>query len=118
MPAWPTGLPDYVQEQGYSEQMPDTTIETNMDIGPAKIRRRTTTASRIITCTILMTQAQSVIFEEFYLTTLRGGSLTFDWVHPLSRVACTMRFRKPAPQKSISHSGAVIRYACKLEIMP
>ena len=41
-PTWPASLPQYVQEGGYQETLQDQTVESNMETGPAKIRRRFT----------------------------------------------------------------------------
>jgi hypothetical protein len=102
MPAtWPATLPEFVLEQGYSEKFQNQTIESAMDSGPMKSRRRFTKAIREFSITLQMTTAQKAIFETFWLTTLRGGSLPFDWVHPLTRVVMSFRFKNPAPQYGV-----------------
>lgn len=118
MPTWPIGLPQYVLEAGYSEQLEDQTIETQMEAGPAKIRRRFTTAFRQFRVSVQMTSDQATIFENFYLDTLAGGSLTFDWVHPRTRVSKTFRFRKPSPTIQAIGGGAVVRVSMSLETLP
>jgi len=95
--AWPGSLPSYVQEQGYGEMLPDTNLESQMDTGPAKIRPRFTTANRRFTWIIRMDATQAAAFETFWDTTLKKGSLPFDWVHPRTRVVMTFRFRRPPP---------------------
>lgn len=94
---WPVSLPTYVQEGGYQERFQDQTVESQMDAGPAKIRRRFTKAIRFIGVQLLMTSSQVGDFETFWQTTCKGGSLPFDWVHPRTRSATTFRFRNPAP---------------------
>lgn len=95
--SWPNTLPAYVQEGGYQERFQDQTIESQMDTGPAKVRRRFTKPIRFLSFQMLMTQAQVTDFETFWATTVKGGSLPFDWVHPRTRAATTFRFRNPAP---------------------
>lgn len=102
---WPNTLPAYVQEGGYQEKFQDQTIESQMDSGPAKIRRRFTKNLRFLGISMLMTSAQVTDFETFWQTTLKGGSLPFDWVHPRTRVATTFRFRNPAP--TFSTTGGI-----------
>lgn len=108
MPAWPATLPQYVLQEGYQEKLPDNTVETPMDTGPDKVRRRFTTNYRVFTVQMEMTAAQAAVFDGFYVTTLRHGSLDFDWVHPITQAPAVFRFRKPPPQKSVR--GEAVRY--------
>jgi hypothetical protein len=102
MPAiYPSTLPQFVLEQGYSEKFQNQTIESSMDSGPMKSRRRFTKAIREFSITLQLTAAQKATFEDFWLTTLRGGSLPFEWVHPLTRTVMSFRFKNPAPQFSV-----------------
>lgn len=115
MATWPTSLPQYVLEQGYQESLEDQTIETAMDAGPPKVRRRFTTSVRKLTVQVQMDADQAAIFEDFYLNTCAGGSLPFEWVHPRTRAARTFRFRKPVPAVSVAAAGQIIRYTINLE---
>lgn len=114
MPDWPTTLPQYLLEDGFFESLQDQTLETQMDTGPAKIRRRSTTANRVIEAQIAMTEAQVAIFETFYLTTCAAGAIAFTWVHPRTRAAKSMRFRSPAPR--YRKRGEVVTVQLKLEV--
>ena len=98
---WPGTLPNYVLEQGYNETLPKTTIETTMEAGPAKVRRRFTMGWKQFKMMMKLTGTQRVAFETFYTTTVAGGSLRFDWVHPVTRVSATFRFRQPPPSFSV-----------------
>jgi hypothetical protein len=118
MPAtWPPSLPQYVLEQGYNEKLPEQTIETQVDGGLAKVRRRFTTSSRLFQLSMQMTNAQAADFETFYTDTLAGGSLTFEWVHPRYQTPATFRFRKPAPQHQ-SIGSEYVRTTMNLELVP
>lgn len=118
MPTWPTSLPQYVLEQGYNEQLPDQTVETQMDTGPVKVRRRFTVAPRRFGVVVVMDPDQIAVFEEFYGDTLAGGSLSFDWVHPRTRVSKTFRFRKPPPSiNSLGNGGLDMRVTFALETL-
>lgn len=96
-PVWPGTLPSYLQEPGYQEKFQDQTVESQMDTGPAKIRRRFTKAIRFIQASMLLTADQVSAFETFWVTTCKGGSIPFDWVHPRTQSTTTFRFRSPAP---------------------
>lgn len=102
---WPSTLPAFVQEGGFQERFQDQTVESQMDTGPAKIRRRFTKPIRFVGINLLMTASQASDFETFWQTTLKGGSLPFEWVHPRTRVATTFRFRSPAP--TFSTTGGI-----------
>lgn len=119
MPAWPATLPQHLQEAGYRESLGKQSIETPMDTGPAKIRRRTTRMPRMINGTIAMTSAQATLFEAFYETDCAGGSLTFTWVHPRTRAPATLRFRDPPPAgvSAPGQAGEVMVYTVRLEVM-
>lgn len=114
--SWPAGLPQYVLESGYQERFQDQTIESQMDTGPAKVRRRFTKAIRFFNATVLMTAAQADTFETFWLTTLKGGSLPFDWVHPRTRAVTSFRFRKPAPNFAVV-GGVNVQVSFVLEVV-
>jgi trans-aconitate methyltransferase len=115
---WPVALPSYALEAGYQESLEDQTIETQMDSGPVKVRRRFTTAFRKYQLVIQMDAAQMAIFETFYLDTLQGGSLPFDWVHPRTRAAKTFRFRRPPPSLAPIGGTQYCRVTMSLESLP
>lgn len=115
MPTWPTTLPQDALRQGYSESPPAGLIRSQPDIGPAKVRRRTTAAVRPVSVTASMTAAQVAIFETFFVTTLKHGSLSFDWINPRTKAATTFRFTE-APQYEAD--GANFFVSMKLEVLP
>lgn len=116
MPAWPASLPSYVLEGGYQEKFQDQTVESKMDTGPAKIRRRFTKAIRFISCSMLCTPSQVTDFETFWQTDCKGGSISFTWVHPRTRAATTFRFRSPAPTYSVT-GGTNVTINFTLEVV-
>lgn len=115
MPAiWPATLPEYVLQDGFGESLNQQTIESQPDTGSPKVRRRYTKVVRKFDITIQMTQAQKATFETFYHDTLDGGSLTFDWVNPLTREAATFRFRNPPPKYGVI-GGTYVRAQFTIE---
>lgn len=116
-PTWPPSLPDFVLEQGYSEQLEDQTIESSVEAGLAKIRRRFTAPVRRFQMTLQMDEAQAATFEGFFLNTLQGGSLPFDWRHPRTGAATRFRFRKPVPSITVV-GGITVRVQMVLEAIP
>jgi hypothetical protein len=96
MPTWPSTLPPVPQVRGYEEQSPNNLIRTDMDVGPAKARRRTTAAVRKHKMLFQMSQAQIELFDEFLSAILGDGALSFDYAHPRTGVTVKFRIIPPA----------------------
>ena len=79
--SWPATLPDWSWE-GLEEQPPDVAVRTEMDAGPPKVRRRHTTNARPFTGRVVLIKTEVATFDEFYVTTLKGGTLRFDYTNP------------------------------------
>lgn len=117
-PVWPVTLPQSVLVQGYSETPPQLSIRTDMDAGVAKVRRRFTSSIRPIECNTLLTAAQVATLDAFYLSTLEGGALRFEWNHPRTGATVEMRFMEP-PQYTPAGGGVTyFNVSLKLEVMP
>ena len=89
---WPDTLPQFWQQDGYQETLPDVTIRSEMDAGPAKSRRRFTAQVTPIKSKMNLSVAQKGYLETFYNTTTAGGSLSFTFPHDGADV---LRFIKP-----------------------
>ena len=114
MATWPGTLSQYILQDGFSETLPNNTIRSKMGVGPPKMRRRGTGAPRSIPSKQYMTAAKVVIFDEFYETTLKSGSLRFDWVSPRTQASKELRFTAP-PVYTPMGAGYIV--SMKLEIM-
>lgn len=108
---WPASLPQYVLQSGFSETEPDTLLETQMEGGPPKSRRRYTTDYRQFTVALQMDATQRATFQTFFNTTIKGGSLPFDWVDPVTQTTASFRFRKPMPQWAVRGETHLVRFA-------
>ena len=119
MPTWPTELQPYPLVSGYQEAPPNTAIRTEMDTGPAKQRRRYTAAPRTITgAVVLKTKAEVDVLDAFFVTTLQGGALSFDWQ---DRNGVTRTFRFVAGSDALTYEPIEPdrwRASMRLEIMP
>lgn len=113
---WPPGLPDDVLVEGYKEGLPKVTVRTQMDAGPPKVRRRQTAAVATLSFSLDLTREQVALLTEFHGTTLRGGSLSFEWRHPRTRAVCQMRFIDPPDPRPLSGRHWVA--ACTVEVLP
>src|SRR4051794_41588469 len=115
MTAWPDTLPAPALNS-LNESPPDNTIRSNMDRGPAKVRRRTTANTRPISFTLNLTPEQTETLDTFYDTTTFSGTDEFNYTHPRTAASCTARFAE-RPQYS-EREGIIYSASISLEIMP
>jgi hypothetical protein len=113
-PVWPGTLPIYVLEGGYNEQSAPNTVESEMDAGPKKSRRRYTATFERFGLSIACTADQAETFRTFWKSTCASGTIPFDWVHPRTRAAMTFYFRNPPPQYVV-FGGTNVRISFTLE---
>lgn len=115
IPVWPVTLPQELLIAGYARSAPDNRIESQMDVGPGKIRRRTTSAPSKFSGTLKMDRAKLAIFTQFYSVTTQSGVLRFSWTDPDTGAAVEMRF---AEVPSWTKPGLFYDVALSLEILP
>lgn len=92
---WPVTIPDEFMDDGFAESPPDNSIRSQTDIGPPKIRRRSTAGIRPIVGQQKMTSAQVATLDTFYVTTTQSGSLDFEKKNPRTGSTVNMVFSKP-----------------------
>lgn len=115
-PVWPEDLPAAPLADGFQETWPDTTLRSQVDVGPAKTRRRSTAGIGKLTLAYYLTPAQCAVLKDFYQNDLAGGSLRFDMPHPVTGDSITCRFtRPPAPAAA---SPQRFKAAIELEVLP
>lgn len=115
MVAWPASLPAPALNT-LSESPPDNVIRSNMDKGPAIVRRRTTANIRPISFGLILTAAETQILDEFYTDDTFSGSESFDFTHPRTGAAVTARFVEPPEYQE--REGAAWAASVSLEILP
>lgn len=79
---WPFALPPDVQIEGYTYQPGNDLAATEMDVGPPKVRRRSSAAPGPEQWTFTLTYAEKLIFEAFFRDDLAQGALTFEYGEP------------------------------------
>jgi len=116
VPAWNVDLPTKLFVAGYGQSFPAVTIKSDMDAGPAKVRRRFTAGVEPVSGTMIMTAAQLATFDTFYNTTLLGGSLRFSWTKPPAHtVACEVRFTEVPSWTKVEDEYEI---SLSLEVLP
>ena len=103
---WPVGLPsDRGPLIGFSEEIQDNVIRTQMDTGPGKVRRRFTYAPSHYTMRFVFNTADTATFKAFFNTTLLSGVRTFDGLNnPRTGANATWRFLEPPTINNISNT--------------
>ena len=115
MAEWPSDLPDRWLRSGLSESLADNTIRSQVDRGPAKVRRRTIAGVRTVSGSMHMTHAQWDTLVNFYNDTVKG-TIEFAMPDPFDEEDTVQVRFTAAPRKSYFSPGAV-RVDLAIEIM-
>ena len=115
MATWPGTLPSPISD-GYQEIMASNAIRTKMDVGLAKVRKRSTAAPVQFQLAYNMTAAQVTTLETFWETTINSGVDQFTMANPRTTANETFRMTEP-PQITIS-SGLNYRVIISMERLP
>jgi hypothetical protein len=116
MTTWPDTLPVAPLLENFQELLPQTTIRTDMDSGPAKVRQRTTAGVGALMVSYLLNVAETVALDSFYQTTLSGGATPFDFTHPRTGAILSCRFSRP-PEYTPAY-GSYFKVTQSLEVLP
>ena len=100
MDTYPATLPQRLSCDA-SVQDDESRASTNMDAGPASVRNRFTAITQTAKGSMVLTGAQLVIFNTFFRTTIKHGSLSFSWIHPQTEDEVTIRFKSKPEWKCI-----------------
>lgn len=100
--AWPSTVPDDFQSSGYGYEAQSGVIRTNMDTGPAKVRRRFTAVTKNHKGSIVMTKTEFATWESWFEVSIAYGSLTFTMTNPLTGSSMTCRMVVPSSGKAYS----------------
>ena len=117
MAAWPSDLPQKPLLQGFSETPPNLLTRSPMDVGPAKVRRRSTAGVTVLQCVFRLTTTQRASLLTFWQTTLAGGSLSYTWTHPISGAGIVCRIVDP-PALAPAAGGVAWAATMKIEVLP
>ena len=113
--AWPTTLPQHFLREDFAGTSPDNLIASEMSIGPAKVRRRSTAAVSIMNGTMIMTEAQLTTFETFVETTIAERSKAFTFPNPRGGADLLVRMPK---SYTWAPDGVQWRVSFQLEVLP
>lgn len=92
---FPSSLQDVLNVAGFGQEFGNTTIRSQMDVGPEKVRQRFTRGIDTFTSTIDIDYDDYATLSTFFKTTLAGGSKTFNYDHPMTGIESEFRFVSP-----------------------
>jgi hypothetical protein len=92
MAVWPAGLPQYVEQDGFSEKPANLGITFRTDSGATLSRQLHTAGSDSFTFKMFLTTAQTATLRTFYKDTVAGEALSWTWLHPITGAAATFYF--------------------------
>ncbi len=92
----------------------DNLISSQTSVGPAKVRRRSSSAVEPLSGSMNMTTAQLLTFRAFVKETIKDGALPFAFPDPVGGPALLVRRKAHA----ISAFGVDWRVNLTLEVLP
>lgn len=110
MTSWPSKFK--INRDNFTEKLPNRVIRSNMDVGPAKTRRRTVLGVKELSGGIHCLPEDYPEFEQFYLD---NDAVWFDFPHPRTGQIVRARF-KDVPSATLNETIYEITFS--LEILP
>lgn len=97
-------LPINFEYNSFNETQQDGSVETNMDTGPSKKRRRFTSVTEAYGGSMTMDSSQKAAFKTFFQSILKQGSLTFNFPNPVSTGTIEVRLIGTPKYKALENS--------------
>jgi len=110
MATWPSSLK--INKENFRETPQNNVLRSDMDVGPAKIRKRSSLNVRSVSFSLFLTDAELETLDAFYLA---NDALSFDFVHPRTDATVSARFVQP-PEYSLNETMWSVSVA--LEVLP
>lgn len=92
---WPGFLQDKLNQSGFSLSFQDNVVRSQTEIGPAKLRARSTKRIDTFTSTITIDKTQFQDWNDFFTVSLGNGVNEFIFNHPFKGTPATFRFTRP-----------------------
>ena len=117
IPVWPASLQQRMNASGFQRSYRDITIRTNMDAGPAKVRRRYTNAPIDISGNIWVNRDEYATLDRFFKNDLRNGVSKFYFIDPITGLREKCRFF-PATYQVRAINSVLFEVKMALEVVP
>lgn len=116
MDTWPGSLQQKLNVAGFTKKFGSTSVRTDMDVGPAKVRSRFTDAVDVYSCSVDFDFSEHSTFENFGKTTLNNWVLPFLFDDPFTEAEATFRFVEPPTVNPLG--GRVFQVSMSWEKLP
>ena len=93
--SWPTGIPSVFQASGYGFDAQSGVIRSDMETGPAKVRRRFTAVTENHKGTIIMSKSEFATWKSWFENVIVFGTLPFIMTSPITDASMTVRMIIP-----------------------
>lgn len=118
MATWPGGLPDR-QFVGLTHKRQPAKLRSPMTSGTTKVRRIATAVPYRTSIPVFFSNAEKQTFDAFWATTLKEGSLFFDWEDPVTDATVSMEIIEyPDFALSTGPDGRFWRGTMEIEVKP
>lgn len=94
--SWPANLQQKLNLADFNYEIGSTIIKTNMGVGPVKRRRVSTKPIDKISCSIDLDFDDFTLFRDFFVTTLAGGTISFDYTNPFTGLTSEYKMDEPS----------------------
>lgn len=98
---WPSTLPQVLLLDGLNGKKKSSVVRTEMDSGPAKQRRRYTVSTKYFKGSMVVTESQRRILENFYDNILGHGTIRFVMKDPQTLEYAEFRFKEEYDEDSL-----------------
>lgn len=112
---WPSNLPSCFVSEDFQEQGADNILASENDVGPAKLRRRSTSTPYEMVGSMILTRNQKAEFKSFAATTISGCVKAFYFPDPDGGDDLLVRLK---PDFSFIAYGRYWKVALELEVLP
>jgi len=106
---WPAFLPPCAET--WEEFDLPVTVRTQMDIGPPKVRRRSTRTLRNVHVSFTMSHDQAMQLRDFFEIDLQGGVQEHSFRHPFRDDVEPFRFMEPPHITSLGAGACTVSCA-------
>lgn len=113
---WPASLPQGFVRGVQRNPLPNV-VAFGTEVGPGKVRRRSTARVMRVSVSMPLTASQLAIFEAFFQNDLQDGALTFAMNDPTDGTTGTWRFDAQSAY-TLSEQGTRYVLAMNLSRLP
>lgn len=113
---WPVSLPQELRIADHAVTFPNGIIRTQMDAGPAKVRRRFSSAPVPHRGSIVVDGTQFETLWLFFTDSTRMGAEAFEWVDPRTGNAAMVRFLEQPQATPLAPRADVAKWTVTLAI--